>query len=541
MVQGNFVDVVSGDIFPAKVSLYENRLVRIEEGPVAKNQYIIPGLIDAHVHIESSMLCPSRFAEAAVPHGVTSVVTDPHEIANVLGMKGVEYMVRDGREVPMRFFFTAPSCVPATPFETSGASLGWREVRELLEREDFVALGEVMNYPGVLNDDPDVIAKIEVAERLGKPVDGHAPGLSGRDLENYVFAGVTSDHECTTLEEAREKHDLGMDIMVREGSASKNMADLMPFARRNECMLVSDDMHAGDLVEGYMDRRLSQAVELGMDPVDAIRAASLWPSHRYHLPVGRVEVGQPADFVVVKDLESFEVLEVYIEGRLVAKDGRPLFTPAPIQAKTRIVPQDKEPQDFDLPHPGPEAEVRVIKVLPDQIASRSKEATLPVRGGVIKEDVDRDILRMAVINRYRPERPAVGFVSGFGLKRGAVASTVAHDSHNIVVVGTSTWTMAEAAREVADGGGLYATDGGKSMHLRLPIAGLMSDRPAPEVAEEYDRLERFVSELGCGLPAPFMTMSFQSLLVIPELKLGDRGLFDSTRMEFVDVVVEKNV
>lgn len=537
MIEGNFVDVVSGDIFPARLTLYEDHLVRITERPVSKQHYIIPGILDSHIHIESSKLCPSRFAEVAIPHGVTAVIADPHEIANVMGMEGINYMVTDGSGVPMRFYFTAPSCVPATPWETSGAVIGWRDVREMLEKDQFVALGEVMNYPGVVNEDPNIIGKIEVAKLLAKPIDGHCPELSGDDLQKYIFAGISTDHECTTLDEAMEKYDRGMTIMVREGSASRNMKDLMPFAREHECFLVTDDMEADELVKGYMDKRLRLAVEYGMDPIHAIRAVTLWPARHYGLPIGRVEVGFPLDFVIVKDLESFEVKEVYIGGRIVAKDGKPLFGVTPKEVHPAIFHQKRSPEEFLIPFSGERARVRVIKVMPNQIESLASEAELPVMNGFIRPDPLKDIAIIAVANRYWEAPLTVGFVKGFGLKRGAIASTVAHDSHNIVAVGADPSSLARAVNQVSRVGGYVATDGFREAFLELDVAGLMSSSFSKNVVEKDKEVLELVRDMGCQLPSPFMTLSFQCLLVIPELKISDRGLFDSKNMSFVDPII----
>jgi len=538
MIEGNLVDVIKGEIVPVTLEFYRENLVRIEEKPISTSHYIIPGMIDAHIHIESSLLCPSRFAQVAITHGVTSVITDPHEIANVMGMKGIEYMVEDSAGSPMRFFFTAPPCVPPTPWETSGAVLGWREILELLQRDEFVALGEVMNYLAVLTDDPDIMGKIEVARELGMPVDGHCPGLSGPDLEKYIFAGISTDHECVTWKEAEEKYRKGMKIMVREGSASRNLKDLMPFAIKNECFLVTDDMHVDELLKGYLDERLKLAVEYGMDPVNAIRAVTYWPARHYGLPVGRVEVGWPADFVIVDDLKSFNVREVYIDGRLVARDGRPLFVVRPHRISNTILKQDRSPREFMVPYSGKKATVRVIQVLPDQIESRATTAELDVRNGFIRPDPMEDIALITVVNRYREAPVALGFIKGFGLKRGAIASSIAHDSHNIVGVGVEPTSLATAINAVSEHGGFVATDGNTLVSITLDIAGLMSTSPPHEVAERNMKVVRMVRNLGCQLPEPFMTLSFQCLLVVPELKMSDKGLFDSKNMRFIDPVVK---
>lgn len=536
-VVGNLVDVIGGRVFPARVTMEDGLIVDVERRREAYDRYILPGLIDSHVHVESSLLVPSRFAEAAVPHGVTAVVADPHEIANVMGMDGIRYMMSDGRTVPMRFYFTAPSCVPVTPFETSGASLGWEEVKELMDMEDVVALGEMVDFPGVIGDDPDCMAKIEIARSAGKPVDGHAPGLSGSDLDSYIFAGITTDHECTSRDEAEEKARKGMTIQVREGSACKNMRELIPFAKHNRFFLVTDDIHAADLQEGYIDRLLRMAVAYGIDPMTAVRAATIWPAEHYHLQGGSVSPRGVADLVVVKDLVEFRVLEVYIDGQLVAKDGEPLFEAHPMQAPLHILRREWRAQDFDLPYENEKARVRVIEVLPDQIVSLEYDTEVPVLDGMVQSDVSNDILRVAVLNRYREAPPALGFIKGFGLRKGAIASTVGHDSHNIIVIGVDGESMAKAANGVSTKGGYLATDGVREVILPLPIAGLMSPEPVKEVVKVEREVLELTRELGCRLPSPFMTMSFQCLLMVPGLRICDKGLFDSRSMRFVETII----
>ncbi len=408
----------------------------------------------------------------------------------------------------------------------------------MLERDQFVALGEVMNYPGVINEDPEVMAKIEVARQLAKPIDGHCPGLTGPDLDKYIYAGITTDHESTTLEEVQEKSNKGMTIMVREGSASRNMKDLMPFAKENKCFLVTDDMEADELVDGYMDKRLKLAVEYGMDPVHAIRSVTIWPAEHYGLSVGKVGLAAPADFVIVNDLESFQVKEVYVDGALVAKDGKPLFEAKPLRSKPSIRHQVPPPYDFMIKHEGSTARVRVMEVMPSQIMTKAGEEELDVLEGYVRPNPSKDVAIIAVANRYQEAPLALGFIRGFGLKRGAIASTVAHDSHNIVAVGVDPMSMAKAVKEISTTGGHIATDGVKKVSLEMDVAGLMSTSPIREVVEDGKEVIDLVREMGCTLPSPFMTLSFQCLLVIPELKMSDRGLFDSREMEFVDPVIE---
>jgi adenine deaminase len=539
VVEGNLVDVLRDSVYPARITSVNGVIVGLERIPGPCTGYVLPGLVDSHVHVESSMLVPSRFAEAAVPRGVVSAVADPHEIANVMGVKGVEFMIRDAASVPLKFRFMAPSCVPATEFETSGAELGVKDVEYLMGRSEIYGLAEVMNYPGVIRRDPDVIAKIEVARRHGKPVDGHAPGLRGEDLDRYMEAGITTDHECTTEAEAREKAEKGMCIQVREGSACRNMEALAPVAKEHVFFFSTDDMHASDcLRHGYMDRLLSKAVSLGIDPLRAVKAATLWPSQHYRLGGGYLSVNTPADMVIVEDLEGFRVREVYIDGKLVAEGGRALFEAEPLSCETGIVGYDTVPGELEIKHGGDSAKVRVIEVHDGQILSSGHLISLAVEGGVVQPDIERDVLVMAVASRYARSRPAIAFVCGFGFDEGAISSTVAHDSHNIVAVGTSYELVSKAINAVSAEGGHYATDGIREERLPLPVAGLMSTEKAETVSAAEDRLTELVRSMGGRLRAPFMTLSFQCLLVVPALKLSDRGLFDSSRFGFADLFAD---
>jgi adenine deaminase len=537
-ITGQFVDVVLGKIYPAKVSYADGKILAVEKVDTAPSHFILPGLIDSHIHIESSQLTPSRFAEATVPHGTTAIVSDPHEIGNVMGMEGIQYMVQDSESVPLRIFFTAPSCIPATPFETSGAKIDAEQIEKLLAMKQFVALGEVMNYMGVINDDPEVMGKIKVAHALWKPIDGHSPGLVGPDLVKYINAGIKTDHECLTSDEAEEKLHLGMWVMVREGSTERNMRDLMPFAKANECFLVSDDLRAADLMDGHVDVLLKKAVSMGMDPVHAIRAVTAWPAWHYYLPGGVLRSGKAADFVIVDDLKDFKVKEVHIAGEMVAKDGKALFQVTPLKAPLAILKQDRKPTDFDIPASGSSAKVRVIQVMPDAIESRAGSTTVKVKDDVLCPDPSRGINLISVVNRYQEAPASVALVSGFGIRRGAMASTVSHDSHNIIAVGADAISLADVVNRVSAQGGYYVTDGERNESMPLPVAGLMSTRTCHEVADEESRAVKMVRSMGCDLAAPFMTLSFQSLLVVPELKLSDRGLFDTKRMEFVDVILK---
>lgn len=509
-VEGNLVDVLDGRIFPARLAIVEDKVSSIEPVNGTRANYILPGLIDAHIHIESSLLSPSRFAEAALAHGTTAVVADPHEIANVLGMEGVMYMVKEAKGGKLRIFFAAPSCVPLVIGQDYGGRLSWKEVQELLAMEQFVALGEVMDDEGVLAQDGEIMAKLEVAKMAGKPIDGHAPGMNGNRLDSYVMAGITTDHECTSSAEALEKFQKGMTIMVREGSAAKNLEALMPFAKDHQCFLVCDDLSALDLEKGHLDTVLRQAVALGMDPVHAIRAVTLWPAKHYHLPGGVIREGGPADLIVVKDLQGFQVLETWVDGEMVAMNGSTMFCCAPNPIRPGIAITKVEGEDLRLRHPGTSVKVRYQLASPDQIIGGRGEGELQVLDGVVQADPMHDILLLAVVNRYKKGAADLGFVRGFGIRAGAIASSVAHDAHNLIAVGTSPEDMAVALSQViAHGGGYCAFDGLTPASLPLPLAGLMSDRPIGEVAKAEKAIREFVAGMGCRLPSPFMTLSFQ--------------------------------
>jgi adenine deaminase len=537
VVEGQLVDVVNGEMLPSRVVMEDGKFTEIITLPEAPSRYLLPGLIDSHIHIESSQLCPSRFAEAAVPHGTTAVVSDPHEIANVLGMKGIELMLEDAANVPLRTFLTAPSCVPATQYERSGATIGVAEIESMLKDPRFVGLGEVMDVQGVLKNDPGIMSKIKAAKAFWKGIDGHCPGLVGNDLVKYINAGMRTDHESMTSDEAEEKYFLGMWIQVREGSASRDLRSLMPFAKTHECMLVSDDLRAKDLINGHLDVLLRKAVALGMPPMHAIRAVTAWPAWHYNLPGGSVALGRTADLVIVEDLCNFKVLKVYIAGQLVAEDGVPLFLAEPRTNGLGILPRDLVGEDMLLPAEGEKASARVIEAIPDRIESGSLVTELPVNDGYVRAVPEMDVLHIALVNRYADERPVLGFIKGFGLKRGAMATSVAHDSHHILAVGASPDDMARAINTVSRSGGFAVCDENVITALPLEVAGLMSTSPARVVAQKENDLVKLLEGMGCRLPAPFMTLSFQSLLVVPELKIGDRGLFDTRRMEVVPALL----
>ncbi|NPV64923.1 MAG: adenine deaminase [Methanobacteriaceae archaeon] len=538
MLKGNILNVFTGDIYPAEIIIEDGmiKIVRKIEGDF--DGILLPGFIDSHTHIESSLMTPSSFAEATIPHGTTAVISDPHEIANVMGLEGIDFMIEDSKRVPLKFFFTAPSCVPPTEFETAGANIGVNEIRALLERDEIVALGEMMDFPGVISEDPQVIDKIKAAKKARKPIDGHAPLLSGDDLCKYVEKGISTDHESVYAEEAQEKIELGMKIMIREGSSAKNLQEL---AKVGGDFLVSDDVEPGDLIEGHMDMILRKAVEYGIDEVEAVRMVTINPADHYSLDSGAIAPGRPADIVLVDNLKNFTVKKVFINGELVAKDGEKLFKvkgngKTPPQGKIRI--KDLKSSRLEIRASGSKARVRVIKVFEEQIITSESTHELPIKDGIVQPLPEDDILKVSVIDRYGHGNIGNGFVEGFGIREGALASTVAHDSHNLIVVGTSTDYMMRAVEILRrSGGGLVAVAPNESVHLRLPVAGLMSHESVNILACKARQLNDFVADMGSSLSNPFMTMSFLSLLVIPQLRLSDRGLFNVEERRFVDPIL----
>lgn len=532
IIRGNLLNVFTEEIYAAEIG-FENGLISCVK-PVDGNfkTLILPGFIDSHIHIESSMLCPSRFAEAVVPHGTTSVIADPHEIANVMGLNGINYMLDDASTVPLKMFLTAPSCVPATKFETTGGIITSENIDTLLKRPEFVGLGEVMNFPGVIGQDPEVIEKLEVAHTNNKPIDGHAPLLSGAELCSYAAAGISTDHECTTPSEAFEKRRLGMKIMMREGSSAKNLKSL---AGVGGDFIVSDDKDPEDLVEGHIDKMLLKAIEYGIDPIKAIKMVTIKPAEHYKLNTGSLVPGKAADMVIIDDIEKLNIENVYIDGKLVSKNGSLNFEVNPLKLQGTFKSSQKKPSDFNITSDSPKT-VRVIEIIEDQLITNKNTATLDIQDGNLMADIKNDVLKIAVVERYGSNQMTNGFIKGFNLKKGAIASSVAHDSHNIIVIGTNSTDMANAVNTVINNnGGLSVVYNEDIMDLKLPIAGLMSDRTAEEVAKDLTMLKQLVNDMGSTLSSPFMTLSFLALLVIPNLKISDRGLFDVEKFEFVNI------
>ena len=540
-IGGQIVDLVNSRFFSGVVVVEGGKITKIEEQPVGNTQYIMPGFVDAHVHIESSMLVPSEFARLATCHGTVATVSDPHEIANVLGKKGVQYMIDNGKKVPFKFFFGAPSCVPATAFETSGHVLNAADIEELLASDDIHYLSEMMNYPGVLANDPEVRAKIAAAKRFGKPIDGHAPALTGHDLQTYVGAGISTDHECYTLAEALEKISLGMKILIREGSAAKNFEALIPLmaTHPNKLMFCSDDKHPNELVEGHVDVLVRRAIALGYNVMDVLKAASLNAVRHYNLNVGMLQKGDDADFIVVDDLRHPVAKQTYIKGVLVAENGV-----SNIKYEETGTPNIFErpflyAQDLFVPDKG--KKIKVIQCFDGQLITKCFTTEPKVVDGGIVSDVGRDILKMVVVNRYQPYTPTVAFIKGFGLKRGALASSVAHDSHNLVAVGVTDRDILHAINLLIEHtGGVTAYCGTEMLAVPLPVAGLMSNEDGYEVAQAYQNADALAKRLGSTLYAPFMTLAFMALLVIPELKVSDRGLFDVNTFSFTSIYEEQD-
>jgi adenine deaminase len=526
-IGGQIVDLVNSRIFSGVVVVENGKITKIEEQPVGNTQYIMPGFVDAHVHIESSMLVPSEFARLATCHGTVATVSDPHEIANVLGKDGIRYMIENGRKVPFKFFFGAPSCVPSTAFETAGAVLNAEDIEELMASPDIYYLSEVMNYPGVIHDDPELLRKIAAARRNGKPIDGHAPAVTGADLQKYVGAGITTDHECFRLAGALEKISLGMKILIREGSAAKNFEALIPLmaTHPDKLMFCSDDKHPNELVEGHIDNLVRRAIALGYNVLDVLKASSLNAVRHYNLNVGMLQTGDDADFIVVDDLHRPVAKQTYIKGVLVAENGV-----SNIDYKERETPnifkaEFIKAEDLFVPDEG--KMIRVIDCVDGQLITKSFTIEPKVVDGGVVSDVERDILKIVVVNRYKPSRPAVAFIRGFGLRRGALASSVAHDSHNIVAVGVTDKDILHAVNLLIEHtGGVTAYCSTEMVAVPLPVAGLMSNEDGYEVAQAYQNADALAKRLGSKLFAPFMTLAFMALLVIPELKLSDQGLFD---------------
>ncbi|UII31143.1 adenine deaminase [Fulvivirga ulvae] len=535
-VSGHIIDIENQKIFKGEVVISDGVITAIHEKDNVDDQYLLPGFIDAHVHVESSMVVPSEFARMAVVHGTVATISDPHEIGNVLGVDGVNYMIDNGKQVPFKFYFGAPSCVPATPFETAGAEIDVEGVEELLKKEEVIYLAEMMNWPGVLNNDPLVKSKIALAKKYGKVVDGHAPGLKGEQAKQYIAAGISTDHECFTAEEALDKLKYGMKIIIREGSAAKNFEALIDLMNDHweQMMFCSDDKHPDNLEEGHINLLVKRALTKGIDLYKVLKAACINPIDHYGMQVGKLKVGDPADFIVVNNTSDFKVLKTFINGQLVAENGITKISSVENRIVNNFNTKLKKTSDFALKAKG--KEIRVIEAMDGQLITNELSLNLKAENGFAVSDTEHDILKITVVNRYENAAPAIAFIKNFGLKKGAIASSVGHDSHNIIAVGVDDESIAIAVNMIIEArGGVSAVGDNKSMVVKLPVAGIMSPEDGYEVAKQYKAIDKMAKKLGSRLNSPFMTLSFMALLVIPSLKLSDKGLFEGNRFEFTDV------
>ncbi|MBT8245748.1 MAG: adenine deaminase [Winogradskyella sp.] len=539
ILKGNIVNIKNRNIFKGEVHIENGKIKSIIEKDCDENHYILPGFVDAHIHIESSMLVPSEFAKIAVKHGTVATVSDPHEIANVLGIKGVEFMIENGKQTPFKFNFGAPSCVPATPFESAGAIIDSEAIRTLMANPDIKYLAEMMNYPGVIFDDDEVHKKIEWAKKYGKPVDGHAPDVRGEDLTKYISAGISTDHECFTYEEGLEKLQKGMKVIIREGSAAKNfeaLIDLLPEHFEN-MMFCSDDKHPDDLLLGHINQLCARAVEKGIDIFKILKVACINPVNHYNLSVGSLNVGDVADCIVVKDLKVFETLQTYINGELVFDNGVSKIKHVNFEILNTFNTEKKQLSDFQFNSKS--KQIRVIECLDGELVTNEIIEMSTIEKGNLVSNTESDILKMTVVNRYKNDKPSIAFIKNFGLKKGAIASSVGHDSHNIIAVGVSDEAICKAVNLLIDNkGGICAVSDQIEKIVPLPVAGIMSDQNAETIGKAYAELDQMSKKMGSKLRAPYMSLSFMALLVIPALKLGDKGLFDGKTFQFTPLEIE---
>ena len=537
-VKGNIIDILNKRIFKGEVVIENGYISAIREVNHEVENYILPGFVDAHIHIESSMVVPSEFAKIAVVHGTVATVSDPHEIANVLGVKGVDFMIENGKKVPLKFNFGAPSCVPATSFESAGAIIDADDIKLMMENPDIKYLAEMMNYPGVLFDDEEVLKKIEHAKNNNKPIDGHAPGLRGDDVTKYIAAGISTDHECFTFDEALEKLQKGMKVLIREGSAAKNFEALIALLPEHfeNMMFCSDDKHPDDLLLGHINQLCERAVAKGIDVFKVLQAACVNPVKHYNLEVGLLQKGDAADFILVDNLKEFNVLETYINGELVAKNGESFVKSVPFEVLNNFNTNKKKVADFRFESSA--NKIRVIEALDGELVTNQIEADSLIVDGNLVSNTATDVLKMTVVNRYKNEVPAIAFIKNFGIKEGAIASSVGHDSHNIIAIGVSDEAICKAVNLIIENrGGVCAINNIEEKIVSLPVAGIMSDLSLEEIGKSYAELDQIAKKMGSKLRAPYMSLSFMALLVIPSLKLSDKGLFDGTSFQFTSLEV----
>jgi len=541
VLHANLIDIHNREIYPSHITIKDGCINSIKKVKEEASRYMLPAFIDAHVHIESSMVTPVAFSREAVRHGTIGIISDPHEIANVLGEEGVKFMVENAKRTPLKILFGAPSCVPATPFESSGANIDAAGIERMLNIPEVGYLSEMMNYPGVVQDDPEVMKKLKLARRLGVPVDGHAPGVRGEELKKYAGAGITTDHECFSYDEAVDKIGQGMHILIREGSGAKNYKALIPLLKEfpGKVMFCTDDLHPDDLVQGHINKIVKRTIAEGYDLFDTLRAASLHAQSHYKLEAGLLRVGDPADFILVDSPENMDVLATYINGDPVFIDGSVnIPESATVPVNKFLIGKIEANQISVQPE---EDQMRIIQAIDGELITRQMMATPRVENGNVVSDVENDILKIVVVNRYEKAPPAVGFINGFGLKAGALVSSIGHDSHNIICVGANEKSITESINWVIQHKGGIAVHDGKIVHgLPLEIAGIMSSGSAEYAAGKYKQLSEIAATLGTGLKAPFMTLAFMALLVIPELKMSDKGLFDGTTFSFTPLFVAGN-
>ena len=538
IISGQYIDISKREIYPANIEIENGIIVSITPCIEAPERYIMPGFVDAHIHIESSMLIPSEFSKLALVHGTIGTVSDPHEIANVLGIKGIDFMIENAKLSPLKCLFGAPSCVPATSFEHSGAIISADDIHQLLSRDDIGYLSEMMNFPGVLNNDEEILKKIASAHFYHKPIDGHAPGLSGNDAKAYISHGISTDHECTSLQEALDKISYGMKILIREGSAAKNFDALHPLISLfpHMCMFCSDDKHPDSLLEGHINVLVKKAIHLGYDLFDVLSIACIHPVTHYSMPIGLLNIGDPADFIIVDSLIDFTVQSVFINGEQVVQHGILQCTIPSFSYNDLSICNANLITEKDIILYGDTSLVHVIEAIAGQIVTGRSIYTMESINGILCSYTSDDILKIVVINRYSDSKPAIGFIKGFGLKSGAIASTIAHDSHNIIAIGVDDISIIEAVNA------LIEVKGGISLYhntlsvLPLDIAGLMSSQDAHTIANRYIEIDSLVKQTGCIMPAPYMALSFMALLVIPTLKLSDIGLFDGEIFQCIDLI-----
>ena len=537
-IKGRIVDIYNKTIYTGELVVEGGKIKAIIKKNHQVTDFIMPGFIDAHIHIESSMLVPSEFAKIAVTHGTVATVSDPHEIANVLGIEGIEFMIENGNKVPFKFNFGAPSCVPATAFESAGAVIDSEGIKKLLQKKEIKYLAEMMNYPGVLYDDDEISKKIAWAKHYNKPVDGHAPGLRGDDITKYISAGISTDHECFTYEEGLEKLQKGMKVIIREGSAAKNfeaLIDLLPEHFEN-MMFCSDDKHPDDLLINHINKLCARSIKKKIDLYKVLQAACINPINHYNLDVGTLKVGDPADFIIVEDLVNFKTLQTYIDGELVFSKGISKIESIPFKILNNFNTNKKSISDFRVE--SNTKQIRVIEALEGELVTNELIENSLIENGNLISNIHTDVLKMAVVNRYKNEKPAIAFIKNFGLKEGAIASSVGHDSHNVIAIGSTDQAICNAVNLLIETkGGICALSNSEKKVLPLPIAGIMSDQNGKTIGKEYALLDQMAKEMGSTLKAPYMTLSFMALLVIPSLKLSDKGLFNGSKFEFTSLEI----